>query len=496
MKLKNILNFLIFISVTNYILSQNLTKIYPISIKASSAYKKAGPVDHIMDGSIKTYWNPKKNKGEYVELKFESPTDIKQIKIFTGLANTKKDYFRNNRPGTIAIQIDDKEKTLHILEDTYEFKTIVLNSKKTKKLKIIIVDRILGGYNTRNFTNYISELEIYSLKRSITNNFNLDVKKLKEENLSYYEIVHIYGKLPLIYKDLYPEDKEIFNKLIQSQLKYNLNIAQQNIENLSNNYSSLSLIHNSITDINNRYLNTYQNNEEIESILYKARLKKSKLLEFHYDNILNQINNATSGHELENLKKIFLEHTEPTAITYELKQLIASNEKRLNVQVVKKQEEKFNYNSPYLSFNRNNSFNKNFKWQEIDLSKIQWRIGKFENEIKYYYDIPFKVRKDIPINESFLLFMVTKKNFRSWAILNYKKENIAKGFYQYDEGKATYLLQSQENLSEHIKRGKYYIRLFTATKSVSPNYCGISVSYMPKTAIEALKNKLASKVSK
>ena len=160
----------------------------------------------------------------------------------------------------------------------------------------------------------------------------------------------------------------------------------------------------------------------------------------------------------------------------------------------KEGQREINYEKPSLKYNE---YDKAIiQWEQIDLSKLNWIVDKSSDKTSYYFDIPFVITNDIPDNSSFVFLLGVKKFFWSWGILNEKKEGIVKTFKKYKIGDETYIVQSQENLTKRIKKGKYYVRLFTSLDYTFPVYCIISVSSMPNESINEIKLSLKNKANK
>ena len=160
----------------------------------------------------------------------------------------------------------------------------------------------------------------------------------------------------------------------------------------------------------------------------------------------------------------------------------------------KEGQREINYEKPSLKYNE---YDKAIiQWEQIDLSKLNWIVDKSSDKTSYYFDIPFVITNDIPDNSSFVFLLGVKKFFWSWGILNEKKEGIVKTFKKYKIGDETYIVQSQENLTQRIKKGKYYVRLFTSLDYTFPVYCIISVSSMPNESINEIKLSLKNKANK
>jgi len=160
----------------------------------------------------------------------------------------------------------------------------------------------------------------------------------------------------------------------------------------------------------------------------------------------------------------------------------------------KEGQREINYEKPSLKYNE---YDKAIiQWEQIDLSKLNWIVDKSSDKTSYYFDIPFVITNDIPDNSSFVFLLGVKKFFWSWGILNEKKEGIVKTFKKYKIGDETYIVQSQENLTQRIKKDKYYVRLFTSLDYTFPVYCIISVSSMPNESINEIKLSLKNKANK
>lgn len=321
----------------SFIQSQNVIKVKPKSIFGSSAYKKYGPVENIFDGRLDTYWNPRKKKGigEFFEIEFDNSIDIKYLKIFAGVGKSRA-YYINNRFSDITIIINDKEKLNIKLKDIPDFKTVQLN-RVISKLKIIINNRIIGRHpNSKKRSNYISEVEVYAINPKSKTKFENNYKKLKNNSFSYLEVKKIQNNFKYQYKYLLPKDKEKYNsliniKLIESAKKDMISIQNQIIDIPNDSKKSFYKINSLREEVYGRLgrQSKFLKLDIVQNTLKKIKQKKTKLVDFNYNKIIDTINKVKSNRKLNFLINNYIKNTDNTSNVLKIKETIKINEKRL-----------------------------------------------------------------------------------------------------------------------------------------------------------------------